>query len=106
MAVVVVVVVLVGFVLPRFETFFKNLDAKLPLPTRMLLAVSDAFSNVLVRVRSSSSSPWSPLAAWSAVCTEPGRARARQADSQDRPSLGDLMRHADRRAFLPDPERR
>ena len=38
---VVVVVVLVGFVLPRFETFFEDLDAELPLPTRMLLGVSD-----------------------------------------------------------------
>jgi len=37
---VVVVVVLVGFVLPRFQTFFETLDAELPLPTRVLLAVS------------------------------------------------------------------
>jgi len=36
-----VVVVLVTYVLPRFRTFFKSLDAKLPLPTRALLAVSD-----------------------------------------------------------------
>lgn len=41
---VVVVVVLVGFVLPRFEVFFKNLGAKLPLPTRMLLAASHALT--------------------------------------------------------------
>ena len=34
---VVVVVILVGFVLPRFETFFEGLDAELPLPTRILL---------------------------------------------------------------------
>jgi type IV pilus assembly protein PilC len=37
---VVVVVVLAAFVLPRFEKFFKSLDAKLPLATRMLLAVT------------------------------------------------------------------
>lgn len=37
---VVVVGVLVGWVLPRFETFFDNLGAKLPLPTRMLLSVA------------------------------------------------------------------
>jgi type IV pilus assembly protein PilC len=37
---VVTVVVLAAFVLPRFEVFFKQLKAKLPLPTRMLLAVS------------------------------------------------------------------
>lgn len=41
---VVVVVVLVGFVLPRFEVFFSNLGAKLPLPTRMLLAASHALT--------------------------------------------------------------
>ncbi|MCU1586654.1 MAG: pilus assembly protein PilC [Frankiales bacterium] len=34
----VVVVVLVSYVLPKFETFFAELHAKLPLPTRMLLS--------------------------------------------------------------------
>ena len=38
---VVTVVVLAVFVLPRFEVFFASLDAELPLPTRMLLAVTD-----------------------------------------------------------------
>jgi len=38
---VVTVAVLAGFVLPRFKTFFASLNAKLPLPTRMLLAVTD-----------------------------------------------------------------
>lgn len=37
---VVVVIVLVAFVLPRFQTFFDDLDAELPLPTRILLQVS------------------------------------------------------------------
>jgi type IV pilus assembly protein PilC len=37
---VVTVVVLTTFVLPRFEKFFKDLHAKLPLPTRMLLSTS------------------------------------------------------------------
>jgi type IV pilus assembly protein PilC len=37
---VVVVVVLTAFVLPRFETFFASLHAKLPLPTRILLDIS------------------------------------------------------------------
>jgi type IV pilus assembly protein PilC len=35
------VAVLAGFVLPRFKVFFNSLDAKLPLPTRMLLAFTD-----------------------------------------------------------------
>jgi type IV pilus assembly protein PilC len=38
---VVVVVVLSVFVLPRFKVFFASLDAELPLPTRMLLAITD-----------------------------------------------------------------
>jgi type IV pilus assembly protein PilC len=37
----VTVVVLASFVLPRFKVFFDSLDAELPLPTRMLLAVTD-----------------------------------------------------------------
>jgi type IV pilus assembly protein PilC len=38
---VIAIGVLVGFVLPRFVTFFKEFDAKLPLPTRILIAVSE-----------------------------------------------------------------
>jgi type IV pilus assembly protein PilC len=39
-----VVVVLATFVMPRFVVFFNSLHAKLPLPTRMLLSGSSAFS--------------------------------------------------------------
>jgi type IV pilus assembly protein PilC len=35
---VATVAILAGFVLPRFKAFFDSLNAKLPLPTRMLLA--------------------------------------------------------------------
>jgi len=42
---VVTVVILATFVLPRFKTFFASLNAKLPLPTRMLLSVSGFISN-------------------------------------------------------------
>jgi type IV pilus assembly protein PilC len=35
------VAVLAGFVLPRFKVFFANMNATLPLPTRMLLAFTD-----------------------------------------------------------------
>lgn len=38
---IVTVIVLAGFVLPRFKTFFTSFDAELPLATRMLLAVTD-----------------------------------------------------------------
>ena len=37
---VITVVVLATFVLPKFQTFFASLNAKLPLPTRMLLSAS------------------------------------------------------------------
>ena len=37
----VTVIILVGFVLPRFTGFFKEFNAKLPLPTQMLLDFSD-----------------------------------------------------------------
>jgi type IV pilus assembly protein PilC len=40
----VTVVVLASFVLPKFKTFFASLNAKLPLPTRMLLALTDFFT--------------------------------------------------------------
>jgi type IV pilus assembly protein PilC len=38
---IVTVLVLATFVLPKFKTFFASLNAKLPLPTRMLLASSN-----------------------------------------------------------------
>jgi type IV pilus assembly protein PilC len=39
---IVTVVILAVYVLPKFTKFFKNLGGTLPLPTRMLLGVSDA----------------------------------------------------------------
>jgi type IV pilus assembly protein PilC len=42
---IVVVIVLAVFVMPRFVVFFKSLDAKLPLPTRMLLAATSLFGH-------------------------------------------------------------
>lgn len=36
--------VMAGFVLPRFATFFDSFDAELPLPTRMLLGITDIFT--------------------------------------------------------------
>ncbi|WP_344610869.1 type II secretion system F family protein [Dactylosporangium salmoneum] len=41
----VTVVVLSWFVLPRFKVFFAGLHAKLPLPTRILLAITDFFTH-------------------------------------------------------------
>jgi type IV pilus assembly protein PilC len=41
---IVTIVVLAAYVLPKFKVFFESLNAKLPLPTRMLLAVTDFLS--------------------------------------------------------------
>ncbi len=38
------VIILATFVLPKFRTFFASLNAKLPLPTRMLLSISGFIS--------------------------------------------------------------
>jgi type IV pilus assembly protein PilC len=38
---VVTIVVLAAWVLPKFKVFFHSLNAKLPLPTRMLLGITD-----------------------------------------------------------------
>jgi len=42
---VVTVIILATVVLPKFKTFFTSLNAKLPLPTRMLLAISNFISH-------------------------------------------------------------
>jgi len=65
------VVVLAAFVLPRFKVFFASLHAKLPLPTRILLAVTDFLTQwwwaVLAGIVVAG------LAVFGALCTEGGR---------------------------------
>ena len=41
---IMTMVIMVTFVLPKFVVFFEDLDAELPLPTRLLLGVSKTFS--------------------------------------------------------------
>ena len=41
---IITVVILATYVLPKFRTFFASLNAKLPLPTRILLSVSSFIS--------------------------------------------------------------
>jgi type IV pilus assembly protein PilC len=45
MMALVTIVVMASFVLPRFKTFFAGLNAELPLPTRILLSVTDFIAN-------------------------------------------------------------
>ena len=52
---VVTVVVLAVFVLPKFKDFFTSLDAKLPLPTRMLLGFTDFLTTLVVGARAADS---------------------------------------------------
>jgi type IV pilus assembly protein PilC len=40
---IVAIVVITAFVLPRFKVFFSSLHAKLPLPTRALIAIANFF---------------------------------------------------------------
>lgn len=42
---IVAIVIITAFVLPRFKTFFTSLNAKLPLPTRMLIGIANFVVN-------------------------------------------------------------
>ena len=44
---IMTVAILAGFVLPKFKPLFEELDASLPLPTRMLLGVATLFSTLI-----------------------------------------------------------
>ncbi|HST49848.1 type II secretion system F family protein [Jatrophihabitans sp.] len=85
------IAVLAGFVLPRFKVFFKSLHAKLPLPTRMLLAVTDfltAYWWVILAVLAALA-----LIGWLALRTEGGR-YARDRFVLGVPVLGSTVQYA------------
>jgi type IV pilus assembly protein PilC len=88
---VVAVIILVAYVLPKFKTFFDDLDAKLPLPTRMLISATNFLTNwwwaLLVGMVVIA------LAIVLALRTEGGRL-ARDRIVLKIPALGDLMQHA------------
>lgn len=88
---VVVVVILTVYVIPRFETFFTSFNAKLPLPTRILLSIARFFTDyglivagVLLALA---------LVAALFLRTDRGKA-ARDATLLKIPVLGDLVQHA------------
>jgi type IV pilus assembly protein PilC len=88
---VVVVIVLAAFVMPRFEKFFKSLDAKLPLATRILLSVTHFISTWW----------WALLAGLliAAALVILGGRTTKGKETRDRlllrtPALGDVVRHA------------
>jgi type IV pilus assembly protein PilC len=87
----ITVVVLASFVLPRFKVFFASLNARLPLPTRMLLAVTGFISNWW----------WALLAGvvavvviWIAVMRTEGGRFARDRMILRLPLIGDTVRFA------------
>ena len=87
---VVVVIVLVAFVLPRFKKFFASLNATLPLPTRVLLAVAGFLTDywyVFVGVAAALS-----LAVLVGLRTAAG-IQLRDRIILKAPALGDLMQH-------------
>ena len=87
---VVVVIVLVAYVLPKFVTFFEDLDATLPLATRILLNTSDFLaSNGLVIGGAVGAVV---LALFIALRTGKGKLM-RDSFILKLPVLGDLMQH-------------
>jgi type IV pilus assembly protein PilC len=88
---IVTVTVLSAFVLPRFKTFFSSLNAKLPLPTRMLLAVTAFLSTwwfILVAV------VLATLVGLIVMFRSTGGRARLDAVFLRLPVVGDLLRHA------------
>ena len=88
---IVTVVVLTSFVLPKFESFFHQLHARLPLPTRILLDFEHFISTWWFALVGAAAI--AVLAASASLQTQRGR------DNRDRillrlPVVGDLLRHA------------
>ena len=95
------VAMLAGYVLPQFKPLFEELDADLPLPTRMLLFVATLFSDAVVHpdhVRSALFVGTHVLA----VQDRQRQGSERQAGAQD-PGHQGHRRVRDPRAVLPHP---
>lgn len=87
---IVVVIILVAYVLPKFESFFKSLNAELPLPTRILLGVSSAVSsNIFLIV----AVVLGLVAAFIIAVRTPAGRRLRDRTLLGMPVAGDLVRH-------------
>jgi type IV pilus assembly protein PilC len=85
------IAILAGFVLPRFKVFFKSLNAKLPLPTRMLLAVTDFLTGYWWAIIAVLAALF--LLGWLALRTEGGR-YARDRFVLAVPVLGSTIQYA------------
>src|SRR5581483_3385322 len=88
---IVTVLILTVFVLPRFKTFFRNLDAQLPLATRILLNITDFLSTWWFVFAGLAGA----LVVFLAVGLRTARGkRVRDVVVLHLPVLGDLVRHA------------
>ncbi len=87
----VTVIVLGAWVLPKFKVFFASLNAKLPLPTRMLLAITAFFTNWWWAVLAAVIIVW--IAVWAFLRTSGGRA-ARDRFVLAVPVIGSTVRFA------------
>jgi type IV pilus assembly protein PilC len=85
------VVIMATWVLPRFKVFFAGLNAKLPWPTRALLAVTDFFGNWWWAVLSGVVALW--LIIWGLLHTQGGR-NARDRFVLGIPVIGRTIRFA------------
>lgn len=88
---IVTVIVLITYVLPKFETFFSSLNAKLPLPTRILLGFGSFVGSFWWLILGALA--LAALAVVLALRTESGRF------TRDRillrlPAIGDTVRYA------------
>jgi type IV pilus assembly protein PilC len=88
---VITMIVMVAFVLPRFVSFFNDLDATLPLPTRMLLGFSDFMQAwwwllTLIVVLFT--------AGFIATGRSPGGRRIRHSTFMALPVVGDIIRYS------------
>jgi type IV pilus assembly protein PilC len=88
---IAVVVILTIFVIPKFESFFKSFDAKLPLATRILLSVANFFTDWGLLVVGGVAVL--ALVAYGASRTTGGKA-LRDTVLLKVPVLGDLVQHA------------
>ncbi|OXM69164.1 type II secretion system F family protein [Amycolatopsis vastitatis] len=88
---VVTVVVLATFVLPRFRTFFASLDAKLPLPTRMLLGFTDFLGQWWWALLAGLAAG---IALYAVAVRTPGGRYARDSVLLTIPAVGPAVRHA------------
>ena len=88
---IVTVVILVAFVLPRFTGFFREFDAKLPLPTQLMLDFSDFTQTYWWAILGTTLIVGFSI--WAALRTDGGK-RTRDKIFLRSPLIGDIVQYA------------